>query len=86
MLLQAFGNHLIFSGDGGFKLLHLLHSRGFLATDVGGIWLSLEERSPFLEEDFLPFVEVHGADTVLLQTSETGTFSTRCSRSMAIFC
>jgi hypothetical protein len=25
---------------------------------VGGIWLSLEERSPFLEEDSLPVVEV----------------------------
>jgi hypothetical protein len=37
----------------------------FQATDVGGIWLSLEERSPLLEEDFLPVVEVYDADTVL---------------------
>jgi acetaldehyde dehydrogenase (acetylating) len=65
VFLQEFGNHLIFYGDGGFKFLHLLHSRRFLATDVGGIWLSVEERSPSLEEDFLPVVEVHDADSVL---------------------
>ena len=40
------------------------NSRGLLTTAAGGIWLSLEERSPFLEEDFLPVVEVHDADPV----------------------
>jgi hypothetical protein len=65
MLLQEFGNDFIFSGDCGFKFLHMLHSRSFLVPDVGGIWLSLEERSPFLEEDFLPVIEIHDADTVL---------------------
>jgi hypothetical protein len=58
MLLQEFGNDFIFSGDCGFKFLHMLHSRSFPATNVGGIWLSLEERSPFLEEDFLPLAEL----------------------------
>ena len=41
------------------------NSRGLLTTAAGGIWLSLEERSPFLEEDFLPVVEIHDADPVL---------------------
>ena len=41
------------------------NSRGRLMTAAGRIRLSLEERSPFLEEAFLPVVEVHNADTVL---------------------
>ena len=41
------------------------NSRRLLTTAAGGIWLSLEERSPFLEEDFLPVVEIHDADPVL---------------------
>ena len=54
-----------FFGDGGFECLHLLHSRGLLTTDIGGVWLSLEERGTFFEENFLPVAEVHDADPVL---------------------
>ena len=53
------------SGNGGLKCLHLLHSSGFLTMNAGGIWLSLEVRCTFFEEDFLPVSEV--IDEVLTQ-------------------
>jgi hypothetical protein len=75
MFLQQFSHDIILLLDLGFELLDLLVLCRFLSLDVVGVWFSLEDDSAFFKELLLPLTRV-----------DTGTPSSRCSLTIAIFC